>query len=607
MSGVPPDAGGRRRLAAALAALVAFVVVLPVIRNGWTNWDDAELLLEHAQWRGLGPDHLRWMWTSFRLGHYQPLTWMSYAIDHALWGLNAAGVHLGNAVLHAVTTALLTGILMRWLRRGGNSSPALEIACATGALLWALHPQRVEVVAWATARRDALSAAAAAAAVFVWLGPEPSAPPGPWRRAGATAWALGAMLAKAQAMVLPALLMIVDAVARPGGGWRRRWRATWWLWLAAAAVASVSAVAALSSGAMIPWSVHGAMARLVQAGHALGWYAGRTLAPFRLSPLYPLPRPYDPAVPGHWIPALVAVAGLAGVAIVARRHPPAAAAAGWSVVSLAPVLGIAQAGPQFVADRYTYLAAWPVAAAVAAGLLRLGRRGRAREAAGRLTRTLGFTAVLIVLGICAARTRDQIAVWRDSLTLWRHVLSLYPDCAIAHNNLAHALEEAGDPAGALEHFTAAVEADPALPGPLAGRATLLGRLGQAEEARREFDAVLAMAPNHAGALLGRANLDLAAGRTNDAIAGYRAALAARPELVDADYNLATVLLRLGDVKEAQERLERVVRLQPEHAPAWHNLGIAYQRLGDPAAARAAYERALRLDPAAARLHVPREP
>ena len=113
---VPPPRG--RRAAMALATgLVTFLVFLPSIHNGWTNWDDTEVLLRNPHWQGFTAENLAWMATGTRMGHYQPLTWVSYALDHALWGVNSAGIHLGSLVLHALSAGLLVAVLARLDRK----------------------------------------------------------------------------------------------------------------------------------------------------------------------------------------------------------------------------------------------------------------------------------------------------------------------------------------------------------------------------------------------------------------------------------------------------------------------------------------------------------
>lgn len=608
---------GRPRLAAAVAlvAILTFVVHLPAVFNDWTNWDDAELLLKDARWHGFTPENLACMWTNTRLGHYQPLTWMSYALDYTLWGVNAAGLHLTNVALHAFTAAFLAALLIRWLQRASRldaatATPAEAGAIALAGLVWSLHPLRVEAVAWITARRDLLSAAFSAWSLWLWLGPDKGGPPSRARRMGATLAGAAAMLSKAQAMVLPALLAIAVAAElaarRLADGDRRAWwrrlRPTWPLWLVALASAAVSARAAAASGAMWSWAAHGCAARAIQSTWSIARHWLTTLWPVALTPLVRLPRPWTPWALEWLGPAAVIGGVFLSMPWWGRRAPGLALALLWMAAAVAPVSGWFQSGPQLTADRYTYVATWSLSALLAAVLLR-----ELPRFAGTDRRPLAVAAGATVVGLLAALamgTRSQIRVWRDPVSLWSHAVRVHPDSAIAHGNLAQALDDAGEVERALEHYATAAQLDPSLLAPRAGWATLIARLGDPTTARARFEMVLESDPRHEAALIGLANLDLIAGHTNEALARYEAALTAHPESLEAAYNLATLRLRRGEVRAARELLESVVARQPHHPLAWHNLGIARQREGDSAGAADAYRRALELAPELGRLHAP---
>ncbi|MCX7818327.1 MAG: tetratricopeptide repeat protein [Kiritimatiellae bacterium] len=608
-------AADRRPRAAAIAAvaLLTWVTYLPAIHNGWTNWDDTELLLKDARWHGFSPANLVWMWTTTRLGHYQPVTWMSYALDYHLWGVNAAGLHLTNTVLHAITAALLTALLLRWLERAGwlgEGAGALECAwVGVAALLWSLHPLRVEAVAWITARRDLLSALFCAWSLWFWLPPPGLDAPDRGRCAAATATGVAAMLSKGQAMVLPVLVVIMFAAeraatgaARDAAGWRRGAIATLPLWAAALVIALVSARGAAVSGAAWSWASHGLAARAIQSAWSLARQLVATVWPAGLTPLIPLPRPWNPWAIRWLAPAMVTSVVYLSLPLWARRAPALACALLWIAAAIAPVSGWLQSGPQLTADRYSYVASWSLATVSAALLL-----GGFRRLRGPQHRPIAVAVGAAVMGglvVLASVTRAQIRVWRDPVSLWSRAIAVHPDSAIAHANLAEALADAGEPARALEHYANAVRLDPALLAPRAGWATLAARLGATDAARAQFEAILKADPRHEAALIGLANLDLLDGRTNDALRRYEAAFTAHPDSAEAAYNLATLRLRLGDVRRARELLEPLVMRQPHHALAWHNLGIARQREGDRLGAAEAYRRAIELAPELARLHPP---
>src|SRR2546427_1325453 len=145
-----------------LIALVTFVPFLPTLDNQFVRWDDDDNLVENPHYRGLGWTHLRWMWTTSHIGHYAPLTWMTFGLDYLFWGLKPVGYHLTNLLLHAANAAIFYLLALRILgsalpgpRERGNVGLAASAAFA--ALLFAIHPLRVESVAWATERREVLS------------------------------------------------------------------------------------------------------------------------------------------------------------------------------------------------------------------------------------------------------------------------------------------------------------------------------------------------------------------------------------------------------------------------------------------------------------------
>src|SRR2546430_17160977 len=158
-----PSALPQRRgfwLVPALIALVTFAAFLPVLQNQFVDWDDQRNFLDNHHYRGLGWTHLRWMWTT-HLGHYIPLTWMTLGLDYLLWGMNPVGYHLTNLLLHAANAVVFFFVVRRLLARALPSPSehgyALAVSSGVAALVFAIHPLRVESVAWATERRDVLS------------------------------------------------------------------------------------------------------------------------------------------------------------------------------------------------------------------------------------------------------------------------------------------------------------------------------------------------------------------------------------------------------------------------------------------------------------------
>jgi len=196
-------------------AAVTALAFLPILQNGFVDLDDAEGLVVNTWIRGLGAANLRWMLTTFHLGHWQPLAWLSFALDYRLWGLDARGFHLSGLLLHAANAGLLAVLAERLLACADVPAGRRLAGAVTAALLWSVHPLRVESVAWATERRDVLSGFFFLATLLAYV-PGPGRPP----RIG---WALAGtaltLASKASGMVLPALLVLLDVypLRRVGG------------------------------------------------------------------------------------------------------------------------------------------------------------------------------------------------------------------------------------------------------------------------------------------------------------------------------------------------------------------------------------------------------
>src|SRR4030095_16506921 len=145
-------------LITATAVILSFI---PILQNGFVEWDDGANLLHNPQFRGLGWGQLKWMFTTFHMGHYQPLSWMTLALDYLAWGLEPFGYHLTNLFIHSASTVLFyflsRQLLAITLSLTDANSWQLNLSAAASALFFGIHPLRVESVAWATERRDVLS------------------------------------------------------------------------------------------------------------------------------------------------------------------------------------------------------------------------------------------------------------------------------------------------------------------------------------------------------------------------------------------------------------------------------------------------------------------
>jgi protein O-mannosyl-transferase len=656
----------------ALLAPLVFVCFAPALSNDFVNWDDHVNFTYNPHYRGLSASHLRWMFTTLYMGPYQPLSWVTHGVVYMIWGLNPLGYHLVNLLLHAANAVLVYFLILALFQHAGANNGqgrglGTYVAAAIGALFFAIHPLRVEAVAWATERREVLSACFLMLTLFAYLRMvDVAGPRGETRRkwlgVSLGCYALS-LLSKASGMTLPVVLVILDVYPLrrlgPAASVISMARSLWSLrasksdTLLASATVDASdnqrkvlieklPYAALASAAAITAFVgqrhadatrtlagHGIFERAMQAMYGLSFYLWKTAAPVHLSPLYPLEEHLDPMAPRYLLSALFVAAITAAALRWRRRYPWALAAWAAYVVTVSPVLGFVQSGPQIAADRYTYVACLPWAVLVAAGVQRVWRAWESHRPPwpGRLAAAAAVAAALSGL---ALSTHAQTSVWRDSLTLWMHALQvdptnhiaytnrgaererrgdadaaladfetairLSPDYAMAHSNRGYILQQKGNLDGALTELNLALRLDPKSADAYTNRGTVLQAKGDSDGALADFNRALKLQPEHAKAHSNRGYVRQAKGDLDGAIDDLNRAIDADPSFANAYNNRAMARYAKGDVQAAVDDLNRAIALNPVYVDAYYNRAIARKRQGDLDGAITDYDQVLRLNP-----------
>jgi len=520
-----------------LLVLAVLACFLPALGSEFVLWDDDMNFTDNPDYRGLAWAHLRWMFTTVYGGHYQPLSWMTLALDHMLWGMNPTGYHLTNLVLHGANALLVYTLIAALVPRIGRG------AALIGALFFAIHPLRVESVAWATERRDVLSGFFYLLTLLTYLRLVAARRAGgawrAWWASSVGCFALS-LLAKAWGVTLPLILLVLDVYplrrlrrgSGPGPVLAEK--------VPYAVLALGGAVLANLASSQVParrtLAQEGVLARAAQSAYGLVFYLWKTVAPVALSPAYLLEQTVRPTEARYVISVVVVLGFAAALVLLRRRWPWAAAASTCYLLVLVTVLGFVQTGPQIVADRYTYLACVPWAVLAAAGLDRLARHRAAPALA---------VAALAVLG---ALTFRQTRVWHDSRTLWEHALAVDPDNYIAYQNRGTMRQARGD---------------------------LVGAFG-------DYSAALGLNPSYSLAWYSRATERFAWGDDAGAIADYTATVRIKPTYIEAFNNRGLARQRTGDLAGAIADLSEALRLAPldwqPRTMIQRNLALAEQEL-----------------------------
>ena len=520
-----------------LAALVG-IVFGQTLDHDFVNYDDMEYVTKNAQVsRGLSLEGIGWAFTHFHSANWHPLTWISHMIDCQLYGLNPWGHHLTNVLLHAVN-AILLFLALRQLT--AKLWPSAFVAA-----LFAIHPLRVESVAWVSERKDLLSGLFFILTIMAYRRYTRSRH---WSRLllVSTVFALG-LMAKPMLVTVPIILLLLDywplsPLPNLSLADRHHRKVLLPLILEKAPLfllalgSSVLTILAQRQSILAVAHIPG-LGRLANAAVSYLDYIQQMFWPKDLAILYPW---YAERLQ-LWNVTLgcLLLAGVTAAVIVLRRRRYLVVGWFWYVVMLVPVIGILQVGSQSHADRYTYLPliglylmlTW--AAADVAARWRLLRIPAAALA----------SAIVIVLTLTA---RAQTATWRNSESLWSHALAVTPDNVIAECNLGLALHANGRDGEALEHFERSLFINPRQPEVLASLGVFYLEQGRIEDSLAHLHQALDLEPRLAAAHYNLGNTYLAIGKANEAVIEYQYALEIEPDDTQSLNNLAWILATWPD-------------------------------------------------------------
>jgi len=445
----------RLRIIGLLLFLITLVVYLPVLHNGFINYDDNQYVTENQMvQRGLTWPGFQWAFTMWHASNWHPLTWLSHMADCELFRLNPAGHHLVNLLLHAVNSVLVFALWRRWRRLTENLWPAAFIAA-----LFAWHPLHVESVAWVSERKDVLSTFFALLSLLAYTrharcrvaagGDEISATglPGQFYSSRPYWLALGffacSLMSKPMLVTLPFVMLLLDRWPLQRKQRFYRLCLEKWPFVALSAASCVVTIFAQRQEAMASLVKCPLRLRLENVVMAYVGYLQKTVWPEKLAVFYPLPDAIAwPAFAGAGL-VLILISAIALMA--ARRQPYLLTGWLWYLGTLVPVIGLVQVGDQALADRYTY---FPLIGIFFAATFFI------KGAAGRLKSSNVMLALpaVAVLATCVALTENQLGCWRSSETLFTHALAVTKNNALAHLNLGEAYQEQQRPAEALAQY-----------------------------------------------------------------------------------------------------------------------------------------------------------
>ncbi len=551
---------------AGLIALITFAVYLHALQNNFVALDDDAYIFDNLHIRSFNLSFLRWAFLGFYASNWHPLTWMSHALDYALWGLNPLGHHLTNIILHAVNTFIVVILAMRlrealtWTTEQTKPAAFLHertmlITGAVTGMLFGLHPLHVESVAWVAERKDLLCA------LFFLLSIMSYANYARCKESGGRGQGSGtgnqepgvgpkkifinrhyllslvlfvlALMSKPMAVTLPAVLLILDWYPFNRIYSLKTFRSALvekLPFIALSLMSSILTVLAQGAGrAIVPITFVPVPVRLLVAARSLIVYLWKMAVPVNLVPFYPYPENAS-LLSGKY---LLAVAGVVAITVtclvLAKKQKLWLSGWGYFVITLVPVIGIVQVGGQAMADRYTYLPSLGPFLLVGCAVAWLfDRMNASRKRWIPAANIIVVAAIVLASCLMAYLTFQQIGVWKNSLVVLNYILDKEP-----HNSpqvylyRGMALEKAGQPERALEDYDQAIALDPSYPDAYDNRGLLYQKKGQVDNAIKDFSRSILLDPSSGKAYFNLGVIYAETGLYGQAIENFSSSLTMR--------------------------------------------------------------------------------
>ncbi|HSF89120.1 MAG TPA: tetratricopeptide repeat protein [Saprospiraceae bacterium] len=559
-------------LASVLA--ITFVLFLPALQNGFTNWDDVLYVTSNPLLKSLDADGLKAIFTTPVVSNYHPLTILSLAINYQFAELSPMSYHLTSVMLHVINTGLVFWFI--WLLSSGN-----RWVSAIVALLFGIHPMHVESVAWISERKDLLYTLFYVGAMIAYVKYVQFRQ----NKYLILATVLGAisLLCKPAAIALPLSLLAIDYYLK------REWNWSWVvekipMFIMSGIIAYVT-LAIQVKKAVASVELYGVLDRICFAGYGVIWYLVKLVVPYPLSALHPFPMELN----AYYY--LATAASIAGVAFLLWKVHNRNYLFGFSfyLINLILVLQLISIGNAVVAERYTYVPYIGIFFMLA------------MEVTGALKGSLSKYK-WIIIGIAGAwiaalayLTWTRIPVWNNSQALWENVLEQYPESPRAWTNKGLDLYDQQQWPEVIAHLSKALETDPNYADALEWRSRAYFENKEKEKALADAEKLIKLFPQKEAALFVLARAQDANGQSESAIALYNQLILRFPDKAEYINNRGVIYFnKMKRYEAAKADFEQAIRINPTSGSYYLNLSRCYYMLNDVSSAQKFAVKALEL-------------
>ena len=544
--------------------------------NHFINFDDPGYITKnYVVQSGLNLQSVKWAFSTTYLSNWHPLTWLSLMAGWNLFGNNAGGHHLVNLLLHIGTVIFLFLFL--------NKTTKNIWASAFAAAFFALHPLRVESVAWASERKDVLSMFFGAASIYAYAFYIESSKPSRYFLC-LILFSLS-MLSKPMMVTLPFVLLLLDywplqrlkitACVRSEflkTGLRLMVEKVPFL-LMTVALSIVTIWAQAREGSVASSDALPFLTRLFSATVAYASYLIKIFWPHNLTVFYP----YEFSLPAWKIlfSALLLVSITLAVIYRMRKTPFLFTGWFWFLGTLVPVIGLVQVGKQSMADRYTYLPSIGISIVLAWGIPHLFRDRKHLK-------IILAPAAMILLVLLSLLTWKQCGYWKSSISLFNHASRVLRDFNPALQNIGSDFTQLGQYQYQREirNYDKVIRSQPDDYLAYFNRAVAYAKIGQYQNAIRDYNTAIRLKPDYVEAYNNRGNIYGRHGQYQLAIEDFNKVIEINPHHVRAYNNRGLAYSELGLYEKALDNFNKAIRLQPDYVSAYHNRANIYLKQGD---------------------------
>jgi len=585
------NAEKRKKLLIALAAFaIAALTALTfyrVIFNGFTNWDDGGYITQNETIRGFTWDNIKaWFSLSYSVGEFfQPVRWFAYALIYSLFGLNPAGYHLASYIFHIINAVLVFWLLMKITRSN------LFVSFAAAAL-FAVHPQRVESVAWASELKDVLYVFFFVLAFISFIKYRRSALRGYY--ALCLILAALSLMSKPTAVTFPFLMILWDFYEA------KEFKKIFLydkIPFIIFSVAAALAVLSVRNEALKMSQVTGAVetirpleTRILLAINSISFYLYKTIDPRRLSAFYQYPEVISIGMWQYYVPLIVFAVIAAGCIYSLRYTKKVVFGFLFFIIAFSPHSHLVAHASFCYSDRATCLASIGFFWLAAWGLWQFWRMKKGRIF---IRSSVGVFLILVFAGLCWLST-DRIKIWKNAETLWLSVTEYDPDVAFAYYNLGSIADNEGRTDDAGKFFQRSVQIEPDYYSGYKALAGVLQRQGDIPGAIAAYENCVRIIPDEE-IHTELAKLCLETKNYGKALKHCSKALEINPRYSPALFNLGNVYLYVKEYDKAIEQYKKAVDADPNAYGAYENIGIIYLRRGDPDTALEYFRRSLEIN------------